>query len=204
MFNEPCIIRSSWEDSNLRVFPIFDKNLGNVSRGKKFLIWIRPVQSVKNKGNKNVFQWDAYCRLKWSSLLHAWLPPRHACCLPCMAHATHTPHGQTDTCENITFPQLLLWAVTTDSFPRTFKCRDSVEFFRYDDKVCGNHVRVFGFLCVWTGPNPVTVQCTPPCDRPRITDSALRSRPLRFGHGHKNIFILLKIFLGIIMWNCGN
>ena len=48
----------------------------------------------------------------------------HACPLPCMPSTTHAPppcmpqqshsplpHGQTDACENITFPQLLLRTV---------------------------------------------------------------------------------------------
>ena len=81
-----------------------------------------PLAKYDHTFNKNAFQWDAYPPLQWPSLL----PRTHLPCtpsnmyaplpcmppLPCMApcHAC-PPCGQTDACENITFPQLLLRAV---------------------------------------------------------------------------------------------
>ena len=42
-------------------------------------------------------------------LCHTCPPPLHAC--PPSPHMSPAPCGQTDACENITFPQLLLWSV---------------------------------------------------------------------------------------------
>ena len=70
--------------------------------------------------DKNVFQWDAYCQLQWPSggvCLGGCLPrgclPRVGVCLggACLWDV-FTPRTEflTHTCENITFPQLLLRA----------------------------------------------------------------------------------------------
>ena len=69
-------------------------------------------------------------------------PTHHACPLPCMspakhAPAMHSPHhtcppamhapcGQTDTCENITFPQLLLQTVMTSTVQSRVNYRQDV------------------------------------------------------------------------------
>ena len=58
---------------------------------------MHPKSSVKNLFiDKNAFQWDAYRPLQWPSRGVYNFPP------PC---------GQTDACENIIFPQLLLQTV---------------------------------------------------------------------------------------------
>ena len=59
--------------------------------------------------NKNAFQWDAYRPLQW--------PSREV-----SAHGGVHPRGQTDVCENITFPQLLLRTVNIDTTTQDGGC----------------------------------------------------------------------------------